>query len=160
MWAFSFLQRKVVSSLLVVRKSQIAGAVAVSNGASRGHFPFPCFDYPSPPSSDERPVDERYLMRAERKRRRKLARQARVLNVGRYVNIHALRRHCRCWVFLALLGGLPLSGGACVCMACKSVFFFSCHRRFGCRIGSMFCRFGARHGGAVPGTCFTVDDAR
>ena len=35
-------------------------------------------------ASDDGPVDERYLMRAERKRRRKLARQARVLNVGRY----------------------------------------------------------------------------
>eukprot|EP00752_Nemacystus_decipiens_P009626 g8601.t1 len=33
--------------------------------------------------SDVRPDDERYLMRAERKRRRKLARQARVQNVGR-----------------------------------------------------------------------------
>eukprot|EP00903_Cladosiphon_okamuranus_P009231 g8812.t1 len=37
--------------------------------------------------SDDGGVDERYLMRAERKRRRKLAREARTLNVGRAKNV-------------------------------------------------------------------------
>lgn len=35
-------------------------------------------------SSGGRPVDERYLMREERKRRRKQAREARMLSVGRF----------------------------------------------------------------------------
>lgn len=58
--------------------------------------------------SDDRPVDERYLMRAERKRRRKLARQTRVLNVGRYsgsaLAVGGDAAGARCFPAIALCG--------------------------------------------------------
>lgn len=65
----------------------------------------------SPTTSDDGAVDERYLMRAERKRRRKLARQARVLNVGRY----SIPSYVRAGVLFAVT--LPAFGVFClVCL--------------------------------------------